>query len=900
MPDNHKGESKSERVFALQKTKIRLIAVFLAVIMAFGLLPVTVTASADVTVAVSFEGYNLGYGFYIEPAEVTLPAGSSAMDATLALLSQRGHVYELNAWGGLDRVHGFHSGGTANPPAYITLDLALGSNDGSLGSFDYSTYSGWIVTVDHFMLPVGADEHFISDGEVIRWQFSVEGWGADLGLGTDRGFWSDPPYVHADKTNLIRGLFEQGITSAAKQTALSVIIDPLATAAEVSAALTDILAGQAPQAADKSELTSAVSEANSLQQQAYTPASWAVLQSALNSAQSVSSNIFATQEAVNRAALRLKTAVASLEAITQPAPTWQEALEGVLGWLLTNIPNPSIGNEWAVIALARANIAADTWFDSYLSALKIDGLTSWTDFQRVTLALTALETDAGSFNGNDLLADFRNFTSDANRPLHSQGVNADIFALIALNSRPYTGAQQQYTESILAAQTPSGAWAWGDWASADITAMAIQALAPYYGSNTAVTAAINKGFGWIETETLDSAEDYAQVIIALTAIGRSAEKYVAELLNFYDEATGGFISPWTGLVNAMSSEQAAYALAAHYRHENGMNTLFDMRDAGRGTITLPGTGTGTGTGTPTHGRAFISVRNDNPSSGGKKIFFEGNFDLNPNETAYTLLQRTGLTIGTRGMYVYSIEGLAEFDYGAGSGWMYSVNGVFPVTAASDYIVRNNNRVEWLYTSSLGQDIGGSGETPLPSPANADKKDDDDEETETQEETAARNETETPFEIPEAYEVWINPYSDISEADWFYPYAKFMYENGLMTGVAQGVFAPDINFSRSMAVHVLWRLEARPHIQSMDFDDVEQGKWYSDAVAWARADGIVQGFTDGTFRPSAHITREHFAVMLRNYGESRGIVIDSEILSLVGSDTLTRAEAAVIFRMFIES
>ncbi|MCL2456398.1 MAG: hypothetical protein FWD19_02475, partial [Defluviitaleaceae bacterium] len=224
---------------------------------------------------------------------------------------------------------------------------------------------------------------------------------------------------------------------------------------------------------------------------------------------------------------------------------WRDAMDGALAWLASN--EPSVGSEWAVIALARANVSADdAWFEKYLSDLKneTENLTNWTDFQRVTLALSALGKNAGDFFENNFLAQFENFVAPENRPPHSQDVNADIFALLALNSRPYAGTQPQFVESILAAQHQNGAWAWGDWASADITAMAIQALAPYY-ENSAVAAAIDNAFAWIETENPDSAEDFSQIIIALTSLDFCAKDFVAQLLNFYDEKTGGFISPWT-------------------------------------------------------------------------------------------------------------------------------------------------------------------------------------------------------------------------------------------------------------------------------------------------------------------------------------------------------------------
>ena len=247
------------------RTSSQLLAVVLALALIFGFLPlqglaadglengynteellvleeIPVPVDADyITVYVSFEGYNLGHGFYIEPTAVKVPVGSTGDIPTSVLLNQMGHEYSF-MWG-LDRIQNIHPGTSVNPPTYITITLGSGEGDGSLGSFDYSPYAGWMVTVNHEMLNVGIDSHEVVAGDVIRWQFSVEGWGADLGLCEDRGFWTDPLYDHADKTDLIRALFVDGISEEAKRFALSVIIDPLATEDEVAEAIA-VLAGR--------------------------------------------------------------------------------------------------------------------------------------------------------------------------------------------------------------------------------------------------------------------------------------------------------------------------------------------------------------------------------------------------------------------------------------------------------------------------------------------------------------------------------------------------------------------------------------------------------------------------------------------------------------------------------
>jgi hypothetical protein len=143
------------------------------------------------TVFVSVEGFTLGHGFYVAPTAVAVPAGESVWDATVSFFEQVGIEFDVTPWGGLDRVHGIHP------------------NGGSVGSFDYTGEAGWMFTLNHYMPSVGAADMEVSDKDVIRWQFSIEGWGADLGLGPEQGFWMEPPVRHADETEAIRMLFAE-------------------------------------------------------------------------------------------------------------------------------------------------------------------------------------------------------------------------------------------------------------------------------------------------------------------------------------------------------------------------------------------------------------------------------------------------------------------------------------------------------------------------------------------------------------------------------------------------------------------------------------------------------------------------------------------------------------------
>jgi hypothetical protein len=418
----------------------------------------------------------------------------------------------------------------------------------------------------------------------------------------------------------------------------------------------------------------------------------------------------------------------------------QTATDGALAWLLRNT-EPASHSGWEVTTLARANIAAEGWYANYLSALEagLGGLSSWTDFQRVTISLTSLGINATNFNGNDLTEDFKNFMPASERPAHSQGINADIFALIALDSGNYSGDRALYLQAILEAQQPSGAWAWGTWESSDITAMAIQALAPYR-NDPAVADAIDEGFDFIYNDFIGDAETYAQIIIAYSMLGRDAKIYVDGLLGFRDAATGGFISPWTNAVNEMSTEQAARGLVAYHRFTSGMNNFFSMSDAGASSRTRNilgthqgGSGDGGGGATVT-GQAFISVRNPHAN----RVFFEGYFNLASNETAFSILRRTNLDVAARGAYVTSINGLAEFNHGATSGWVFRVNGIFPQTSASSVALRNGDRVEWLYTLNLGLDLDDEEFTQ----AAAENEDEDEEDDESPEEETEKNLTLT--------------------------------------------------------------------------------------------------------------------------------------------------------------
>lgn len=115
--------------------------------------------------------------------------------------------------------------------------------------------------------------------------------------------------------------------------------------------------------------------------------------------------------------------------------------------------------------------------------------------------------------------------------------------------------------------------------------------------------------------------------------------------------------------------------------------------------------------------------------------------------------------------------------------------------------------------------------------------------------------------------WNNPFTDVSENAWHYDAVRFVHENGLMNGYGNNTFAPNANLSRAMLAQILYNREGQPAASGRIFTDVTSDAWYSAAVTWAAAQGIVSGYGNGLFGPSNHITREQLAVMLWRYAGS---------------------------------
>lgn len=115
-----------------------------------------------------------------------------------------------------------------------------------------------------------------------------------------------------------------------------------------------------------------------------------------------------------------------------------------------------------------------------------------------------------------------------------------------------------------------------------------------------------------------------------------------------------------------------------------------------------------------------------------------------------------------------------------------------------------------------------------------------------------------------------PFTDVPEGAWYADAAAYVYEHGLMAGTSATTFAPDVTTSRAMIATILWRMAGSPVVNyAMDYTDVAQNQWCSEAIRWATSEGVVTGYGNGLFGTNDPITREQLAVMLYQFAQARG-------------------------------
>lgn len=288
-------------------------------------------------------------------------------------------------------------------------------------------------------------------------------------------------------------------------------------------------------------------------------------------------------------------------------------IEKTARYLQAQIPEPTcaaVGGDWLVFGLARSGLKApQKYFDTYYKNVEdyivsVNGVLSRkknTEYSRVILALTAIGKNPTNVAGFNLLLPLGDFDETVR-----QGVNGAIFALLALDSGGYEipeapeaetqATRELYVGELLRREIPDGGWALtGGTPDADMTAMALQALAKYRDRQDvedavqrglAALSALQEPNGAYLSWDEENSESVCQVIVALTELGISLddERFVKngqtlpQVLERFACEDGSYRHSLNGNSDEMATEQAFYALAAIHRAETGKTTLYDMTD----------------------------------------------------------------------------------------------------------------------------------------------------------------------------------------------------------------------------------------------------------------------------------------------------------------------------------
>lgn len=305
-------------------------------------------------------------------------------------------------------------------------------------------------------------------------------------------------------------------------------------------------------------------------------------------------------------------------------PGFDEAYAGAKAYIQSAASAPVVSylfGEWAVLGQARAKVPLSeayiaAYYEKVVAYVKAnigsDGILRApddkntpviTDNERIALALTAIGKDPANVGGKNLLTALQDRNIMRVTDTSDTDINGLVFGLLALNSRNYTPDTSWLAQAILGQQNADGSWSAkadtkpvGD---VDMTAMALQALAPYYkdGGNETVNTAVEKALNWLSGKYrsgYDSSESCAQVVIALSALNLDANtdarftktvegktlSVLGNLLQYRVAENGGFKNRFADkAVNEMATEQALCAMAAYARFTEKANALYDMTDA---------------------------------------------------------------------------------------------------------------------------------------------------------------------------------------------------------------------------------------------------------------------------------------------------------------------------------
>lgn len=542
------------------------------------------SAPDDPYVVFAVERFTIGQGFYTDPVRVPLKANDTVYDILHRVVGDNAIVQGGNYLSGIEnadlgpdhvKVPDYITQMDADAPtteSVIEYYNTSSSHDGSLSERTYHPMSGWYYQVNGEAPAFGIGDYDLVDGDVIRIQYTLYGFGAD-----------------------VTGAFYGGSTFAEMSNNDALY----KTMAEINDSPSEIR--------NHPSIQSLYTKAVQLAQAMIAP------QAEVDAlVKSLKETLEQVREEINTPAPQPQP---EPEPEPQPEPDHKPGVDAVgmdaaltkaLDYMSSVTTNPDVGTlngEWTVLALARNNRLSESVKDAYLRNLsakleQTNGVLhrrKLTEYSRVILAMTSLKLDPTQAYGYNLLEPLKDF-----KKVCFQGINGPVWALIALDSNAYpmdgaegTTSRDMLIDYILKDALPGGGWGLGP-VPDDMTPMAIQALAPYCDRpevKSAVDAGLavlsqiqdeNGGFG-----LAGGSESISQVIIALAALDsnlftdarfiKNGHTMMEALLRYQTE-DGAFRHLLDGSADAMATDQATLALTAYQRAMQGKTFLYDMSD----------------------------------------------------------------------------------------------------------------------------------------------------------------------------------------------------------------------------------------------------------------------------------------------------------------------------------
>ncbi|OON97388.1 MAG: hypothetical protein ATN36_03635 [Epulopiscium sp. Nele67-Bin005] len=431
---------------------------------------------------------------------------------------------------------------------------------------------------------------------------------------------------------------------------------------------------------------------------------------------------------------------------------YKTILDATTNYLLTQKPLPlqTVGGEWSIFGVNRSNQTINnTYLDTYYDAVITEFENQLnqtqpfsgkvTEVQRLALALTSMGKDVTDFNGYNLLdftwnkdKYFDMLSSEQQTLGGRQGINELIFGLLNLDMidaptpENTSISKDEIINLILNEyQLAGGGFSISNTSKTldiDITAMTIQALAPYYDNNNNVKSAIDNALsilsnaqlstgGFSYNNSTETSETTAQVIVALTSLGinphedsrfiKNGHTPITNLLSYY-VGNGQFSHILDKDFDLMATEQSHYALVSYERLLENQTSLYNMRD-----VNIDHSTESTGTITLSIEKRTIGKGDTLSISDLEFTIGQTAWDIIYQEATKHNLDMTYTDI-YGGIYIQSINGDGEFDYGPQSGWLYYINNDMPMVALDEYTLANNDTLRLIYSIDYSFDIS----TPL--------------------------------------------------------------------------------------------------------------------------------------------------------------------------------------------